>query len=326
MMKSSKSNEVQLFMPEVEPGIRHKWWLHSLLFFVTCATTFSTGACYSWPQDAFSNGIQFSAAIMGILMVHEMGHYAAARWHGVQASLPYFIPLPLGGIGTLGAVIQMKKSPETRSALLDIGAAGPLAGILVAIPVCYFGLELSTVQPLAELPDGAIMEGQSILYAWLKQLAHPGLGPEDDVWLHPIAWAGWIGLLITSLNLLPTGQLDGGHILFALLGKRNQTRLAALVRWLVLGMGLTGLLSQGLLFSKNGLSWLESMNQVELALELGGMIGWLPWFVLMTVFRRHPPISNEQESLSPLRLVLGWVSMVVLVLTLTPVIISQVRL
>ena len=120
---------------------------------------------------------------MGILLVHEMGHYLASRYHRVDASLPYFIPFPLPPVGTFGAIIRMKSPPRTRGPMLDIGYAGPLAGLVVTIIVCFVGLRLSPVVPLSGLPEGSFMEGNSLLYLALKKLAHPEMGPGDDVFL-----------------------------------------------------------------------------------------------------------------------------------------------
>ncbi len=305
----------------------HRWWLHGLLFFATCATTFYAGSFSGGEFLSVSDGLMYMAAIMGILLVHELGHFTAARLHRVDASLPYFLPVPLPPIGTFGAVIRMRQPPQTRAALLDIGAAGPLAGLLVALPICYVGLVLSEVQPLADLPAGAIMEGNSLLYLALKWLAHPELGPTQDVFLHPLAWAGWIGLLVTSLNLLPAGQLDGGHILYALVGQRRQRQVATWVRRAVLGLGLTGLVCQAALLYNPAIAWLSARGLDGLVLRGGGMFGWLVWAILLRfVGRGHPPVEDEETPLSPRRRLVGWLALAVLVSTFMPVFLSQVRI
>src|SRR5688572_16220033 len=216
-----------------------------LLFLATWGTVLWTGATLvlqrapgSWPE--LLTGWVYAVPLMGILTCHELGHYIAARWHGVAASLPYFLPLyKLSPFGTLGAVITMPHI-RSRNALLDIGAAGPLAGIAVAIPVLCAGLALSPVEPH---PSTAyIQEGQSLLYWLLKRLVAGDIPEGHDVMLHPTAEAGWVGLFVTMINLLPWGQLDGGHIAYALLGPR-QNQLARKVRLAVLGFFLYNLLT-----------------------------------------------------------------------------------
>src|SRR5260221_7426250 len=160
---------------------------------------------------------------MGILTCHEFGHYFVARRRGVEVSLPYFIPLPpYVSLGTLGAVIRMNKPIEDRRALFDVGAAGPIAGLVVAIPLLVIGLSLSKVGPPTS--EDNFIEGNSLLYALLKLAVKgrwlPGHGV--DVNLHPMAMAAWVGLLVTMINLMPIGQLDGGHVARAALGQRHE--------------------------------------------------------------------------------------------------------
>jgi membrane-associated protease RseP (regulator of RpoE activity) len=174
--------------------------------------------------SAISNlwlGAPFSAAIMLILGAHELGHYFAARYHKVPVTLPYFIPLPLSIIGTMGAFIRLKAPIKNRRALLDIGAAGPLAGMVFALPILIFGLATSDVVNLPE-SGGYLLEGNSLLYALAKTVVFGRFLPEGnvDVTLNQVAWAGWVGLLVTGLNLFPVGQLDGGHVAYVLFGER----------------------------------------------------------------------------------------------------------
>ena len=184
---------------------------------------------------------------------------------------------------------------------------------------------MSPVRPLASLPEGAWLEGNSLLYMLLKQLAHPGMGPADDVWLHPLAWAGWVGLLVTSLNLLPVGQLDGGHILYALLGSRRHRRLGRLVHLLIFVLGLLGLACH---------LWLVFDERLLQARQLGiqwwlvrgtGLLVWLVWTILLGVVgHRHPPTLLAGERLGRGRRLLGWLCLLVFVLVLTPVVGSPV--
>ncbi len=203
--------------------------LHAGLFLATFLTTTAAGAMLMHARAGvegweailpISDGLSYSLPLMLILLSHELGHYIVARLHGVDASLPYFIPLPPSfGLGTMGAVIGMRDVTSDRKKLIDIGAAGPLAGLLVAVPVILYGLHRSPVGPLV---PGGEQEGNSLLYALLKHAATGAWLPDGkrDVFLHPTAWAGWVGLLVTMINLIPIGQLDGGHIATAYFGNR----------------------------------------------------------------------------------------------------------
>jgi hypothetical protein len=213
-------------------------------------------------------GLPFAFAMLAILLAHEFGHYLMARHHGVNVTLPYFIPLPLiSPFGTMGAFIQMKEVPRNKRVLMDVGLAGPVAGMLVAIPVLLLGLWLSQLNVIApqDLPQGVVytMEGNSLLYLGAKYLVFGKLLPEPasygnlppliywvryfftgqpfpvgglDVTIHPIAWAGWGGLLVTALNLTPAGQLDGGHLVYVLIGSRAR-RLWPLVLAAMVALG-----------------------------------------------------------------------------------------
>ena len=201
----------------IAPGSR--LGLHVVLYLLTCLTTTGAGALYlQRPFFDLQAGLAFSVPLMAILTFHEFGHYIAARLHGVPASLPYFIPMPLTPFGTMGAVISQQGTTD-RTKLIDIGAAGPLAGLVVAIPVLIYGLQQS---PVSVIPAQGTQEGNSILYLGLKYLIKGAWLPAGgkDVMLHPTAFAGWAGLLVTMLNLLPIGQLDGGHVATAYFGNR----------------------------------------------------------------------------------------------------------
>lgn len=211
----------------------------------------------------------FTVSLLAILGAHEFGHYLVGRAHGVHVTLPYFIPLPfISPFGTGGAFINMKEIPRNRKVLLDIGVAGPLSGLVVAIPVLMIGLSLSK---LNVLPAGALaagqgvqLEGNSLLYLALKYLAFGRLLPEPqtfgglppllywlryfltgqpfpfggvDVMIHPVAWAGWGGLLVTAMNLIPAGQLDGGHVLYTLIGKTWARRILPVILVVLVGLG-----------------------------------------------------------------------------------------
>jgi hypothetical protein len=199
---------VHVLAGRVNPQPR-PWWPNLLLAVVTF---FSVSLL----------GLDYAIAIMLILGTHELGHYFAARRHQVAVTLPYFIPLPppLSILGTLGAAIQLRAPMRNRKVLLDVGAAGPLAGFLVSIPILLIGLATSEVGRIEQFP--ALLEGNSIFYALTKLVMFGRFLPDGpvDVQLNGLAWAGWVGLLVTGLNLLPVGQLDGGHILYSIIGER----------------------------------------------------------------------------------------------------------
>jgi len=199
-----------------------------LLFVLTVLSMLFAGAGaqalnWQWLLRHPLAGLPFAGGLLAILIAHELGHYFMARRLGVAASLPYFIPMPLSPFGTMGAVIRTRAPMRNRRQLLAIGSAGPVAGLVVAVPVLIWGLLHSEVQPIP-MQLGVLMEGNSLLYAALKFLVFGQLLPHDgyDVFLHPVAFAAWAGLMVTALNLIPAGQLDGGHIAYALFGKSTR--------------------------------------------------------------------------------------------------------
>lgn len=271
---------------------KRKIWLHIFLFLCTLVTTTLAGAMQngveplSSPWEIYS-GLPFAATLMTILLVHEMGHYLMSRYHGVQATLPYFIPAP-SFIGTFGAFIQMKSPPPDRRSLFDVAAAGPLAGLVLAIPAVIVGLRLSAISP--DEKAGGIALGSSLLFSFLSQITLGILPDEVNIVMHPIGFAGWIGLLVTAMNLLPVGQLDGGHVIYALFGKRYiWVSRAALVAILSLGF----------------LRWWD---------------GWLIWGLLLLFMRlRHPPPLDPYTSLDPKRKIMGWLMLAIFAITFIPI-------
>jgi membrane-associated protease RseP (regulator of RpoE activity) len=286
-----------------EPGAPEPLWrrvrLNVLLFVATVASVYWTG------------GPVFCAALMAILLAHEFGHYFAARYHRVPASLPYFIPLPgIGLFGTAGAVIAMRGTIRSRNALLDIGASGPLAGMVVALPLLVIGIAKS---PDIVSTGPHLQEGQSLLYLFLKWVVHGPFEPGHDILLHPLAEAGWAGLLVTMLNLVPFGQLDGGHIAYALLGER-QNRLAPWFRRALLPIFLYNVV----IFAGPML-----LGKVERDLlgALGNSLFWLLWYGVLGLLTRlsgpdHPPC--EPGALSRGRRIIGWFSLALFVLLFMP--------
>ncbi|MEZ4368655.1 MAG: site-2 protease family protein [Kofleriaceae bacterium] len=258
---------------------------------------------------AWFGGVAFAATLMTILLCHEMGHYVAARHHGVEVSPPVFIPLPPQiSLGTLGAVIRMPRPIASRDHLFDVGAAGPIAGLVVAIPLLVVGLATSTVGPVD--PNG-VLEGNSLLYGGLKLIVLGRWLPADgvDVQLSPMGFAAWVGLLITMINLIPIGQLDGGHVARAALGDRHE-RLSARLH---VGLVVFAVLVGGVLLALArvaGRGWGGA-----LAYAGAGCLPWLLWAAMILLMRRaaegsyHPevgdaPLSAGRQRAAALLLVL----------------------
>jgi membrane-associated protease RseP (regulator of RpoE activity) len=306
------------------PPSRRDWRVNAVLFVLTVLSVFATRGGVLGPEGprltnvaavlrALRSGWTFAVPLLAILVVHEFGHYIAARIHRVDASLPYFLPLPVLSIfGTMGAIIAMRGRIRSRNALLDIGASGPLAGLVVAIPVLVVGLSLSPVIPS---PAGHYhQEGQSLLYIALKRLVLGPIPEGYDVDLHPTAFAGWAGLLLTMLNLLPWGQLDGGHVAYALFGTK-QDRYARLFRALLLPLFLYNFASLVLPVARGS----STQGYAQAALD---SVFWLLWYVLLGVVGRfsggavHPP--TEPGELSPGRRVVAGVTLVLFVMLFMP--------
>ncbi len=280
-------------------------WVNLVLFLLTVFSVMFAGVMYTYdgplPEDPggmvltllrnLHTGIPFAASLLGILLAHEFGHYLAGRYHGAHVTLPYFLPLPISPFGTMGAFINMKKPPKNKRILLDIGIAGPLAGLVVALPVLLYGLSLSRVDTISVPPGSAFqLEGNSILYLlakyavfgeWLPAPAdYGGLSPilywlryfftsqplpigGMDVMIHPVAWAGWAGLLVTALNLVPAGQLDGGHLVYVLLGQRSKKLWPfIMVSLALLGLAWSGWWLWAVLLFFLGRFYAEPLDQI----------------------------------------------------------------
>lgn len=250
-------------------------------------------------------GLPFALTLLGILTAHELGHYFAARWHKVAVTLPYFIPMPVL-IGTMGAFIMLREPISNRRKLFDIGVAGPLAGLVVAIPLLFYGLSTSTVTHFTPEP-GLIIEGNSLLYLAAKYWAFGQLLPNAagmDVNMNAIAFAAWIGLLVTAINLLPVGQLDGGHAVYAMLGKR-----ARIVNMACLGiMALLGIA---------GTQWAQELFP---ALTQVGSIAWFVWLllILFLIGPYHPPPLDDVTPIGKERMAVGVLVFVLFLLIFVP--------
>ena len=293
------------------------WALPLTLIALTFASTFYVGAGMVLGQPPSSltelrTGWVFSVPLMAILLAHEFGHFFAGKYHRVDVSPPYFIPVPFFLLGTLGAVIQIRERIRSRNALLDIGAAGPLAGMAVALPVVIYGLATSPVQPL---PDGPyILEGRSLLYLGLLSALKGPIPEGYDVMLTPTALAGWAGLLVTMINLLPFGQLDGGHVAYALLGRR-QDQVSRYVLRLLPMLAIVVSAAYGIP------SYLDGRRGDALIFDASAGMHWLVWAVVLWLLTRatgpgHPP--TEDDRLSPRRRLVGWLTLSLFILLFMP--------
>ncbi|HVR63681.1 MAG TPA: site-2 protease family protein [Polyangia bacterium] len=301
---------------------QRSYLLHVGLFLATFLTTTAAGALYVHGQNIrpIADGLPYSVPLLMILVCHEFGHYFAARAHGVDASLPFFIPLPPGlGLGTMGAVIGMRNVTRDRRKLIDIGAAGPLAGLGMAIPIILYGLSLSKVAPAV---PHSIQEGNSLLYALLKFMAKGAWlpGHNQDVFMHPTAWAGWAGLLVTMINLMPIGQLDGGHIATAYFGNGYRVVARRLHRLLPLAALAVFVWVYLNVRREAGTRW----DWVEGAIiAFGGALPWVVWYVIVAAVGRlgggpdHPPV--DEQPLPRSRRFLFWVVVVAFIGIFMPV-------
>jgi membrane-associated protease RseP (regulator of RpoE activity) len=300
--------------PSVWQALRPKpqrLWLALLLFavtFLTClaagrqfAVAFANGQAASLDEfvvslkllykdpTALASGLPFAVSLMAILLVHELGHYFACKHHGIRASYPYFIPAPTL-IGTLGAFILMRSPISSRRALFDVGASGPLVGFVVAIPILIYGVAHSRVVPSIASPDADVVFGVPLALRMLARWFFPGVNPLT-ILLHPVGRAAWVGLFATALNLLPAGQLDGGHILRSLSPRLH--------KWI---------------------GWIVPLILIALGLAYRQMTVWTMWAGILIALRflRIPPIYDERR-LDSKRVALAAVALLVMILSFMPV-------
>jgi len=267
------------------------WRTNAWLFLATVGSVLIAGYNpHLAHRAALLEAMQFAGALLGILLSHEFGHFIAARIHKVDASLPYFIPLPfLSPFGTMGAVIRMRSVIPTRRALLDIGAAGPLAGLALALPLYAWGVSHSRVVPLGSLGDEGMELGGSLLLRALDRAFGPVVPEGMDILLSPVAFAAWTGMFVTMINLLPVGQLDGGHVAFALFGPR-QNRIAQWVHRSMLVFFFVSLASFVARDVRAGLGlW-------HLGHHVNNSIFWLIWFEILSVLGLVSSPASRREA------------------------------
>jgi membrane-associated protease RseP (regulator of RpoE activity) len=277
-----------------------KWFLPVSLFLATIFTTLWAGAyqAYNGPirgpvnllleqPEVLWSGIPFAATLLTILVTHEFGHYVLSRIHRAPASLPLFLPGPPYFVGTFGAIIRLRGPIMNRRALFDIGVAGPLAGFLAAVVALVIGLNLSTVVDRAA--TRGLQLGEPLLLQFIAWLVVGSIPPQADIVLHPIGFAAWFGLFVTSLNLIPIGQLDGGHVAYALWGRHQRTMAFVMVPILIV-------------------------------LGYVGWPGWWLWAFMAGLWGfGHPPVHDIHVPLGRERVIVGWIAFAVFVVTFAPV-------
>lgn len=288
------------------------------LFVITFFTTTIAGVFWlnkdGFDLENFHLGLAYSISILFVLASHEFGHYFAARHHKVESTLPFFIPAPPVYLpfGTLGAVIRTRSPIPTRKAMFDIGVAGPIAGFVATIIVLLLGLTnlppkeyIYTIHPEylqgMKAPGADLTFGNTLLYTFLaKSVATGYVPPMDEIYHYPLLCVGWFGLLVTAMNLIPVGQLDGGHIIYAMFGEKHRI-IARSAFVLLLAFGLAGVLQ-------------------ALRIEVPfGWSGWLVWAAILFIVIKldHPPIP-DLEPLSPNRTMVGWTALAIFVLSFSP--------
>ncbi len=296
--------------------------IHTSLFVATFFTTTLAGVLWvnknPFELLNFHYGLPYSLSILSILAAHEFGHYFAALYHRVNVTLPFFIPVPfldINPFGTMGAVIRMKSPLQSKQSLFDIGIAGPLAGLVVTLLIFTYGLitlpgpeYIQSIHPdfvpNNPNPESGFAFGNS-LFVWgvlsLVGQAH-FVPPMTEIYHYPFLAAGWFGLFVTALNMIPVGQLDGGHILYAMVGSKIQTKIAWVFFVLLALFGLSGLVP----FFGGDLQW--------------GTLGWLFWAVILffIIKLQHPPV-DDLRPLSTNRLILGWITFFVFIFIFPPI-------
>ena len=276
------------FYLEPPRRFQHRYWIHIALFLATLASTTYVGRT----SPNWTSGLWYALPILIILTAHEFGHYIACRIHKVDATLPYYIPAPfLGLTGTLGAVIKIREPFPNKRALFDIGVAGPIAGFVMLLPFLWWGVAHSSMVVI-DHSTGAVELGEPLLFKLFSHLAFGALPPNTELTIHPTGFAAWFGMLATALNLMPFGQLDGGHIAYAAFGRR-----ARYISMATLGIAL--------LLTVWSLSW------ISMAIMMAAMAFFLGF--------GHPNVIDEHEPLNPRRTLVAILALVIFVICFTPV-------
>jgi membrane-associated protease RseP (regulator of RpoE activity) len=308
--------------PLIRKEYKPKYWLHISLFLFTFFTTTVAGVAWlnfdPFSLENFRYGLPYSILLLTVLTFHEFGHYFAAKYHKLKVTLPFYIPLPLmpGMIhfGTLGAVIRIRSIIPNKKVLFDVGIAGPIAGFLVSFGVLVYGLYtlpgieyLYEIHPeyreMAEIPEGNLIFGQTLMLWLLKTLLvapDAFFPPMSEIYHYPYLTVGWFGMLVTAINLLPVGQLDGGHISYSMFGEKH-IHLARTVFVILLTMGIFGMLT---------------MLGITVPI---GWSGWLLWAAILffLIKIKHPPVP-DQTPLDAIRMSLGWSAYLMLILCFSP--------
>ncbi len=311
-IEESPSRYYLKILPGTSLQKRPRYWVHFVLFLFTVLTTTMTGALLrgkdpfvSWSN--FAIGLPYSFALLTILFSHEMGHYLTARYYKIEATLPYFIPffVPAFHPGTLGAFIKLRSPMPHKKALFDVGVAGPLAGFVMSIIFLIIGFYrlpdttgiyayIEKIHPLGDAHGIDLFLGKTLLYEWLGKLFGAERLPMDEMYHFPFIFAAWFGLLVTAINLMPIGQLDGGHITYALFGaKARYIAILAFFLLIVLNFYL-----------------ISNFNSYI----------WVLWTVLLLIFIRfrHPPTLDDSQNIDRKRRILGLLSYVIFIVCFSP--------
>jgi membrane-associated protease RseP (regulator of RpoE activity) len=307
-VRSSWERAADYLDPQLkEPGpSSREWAVSAVLLVVTILSTTLAGLFYVAGNIEFFQvfqavvrqpnlivyGLPFSIPLITILLAHELGHFIACRYYGMRCTPPYFIPLPILLTGTLGAFIKIKSPFRHKRALFDIGVAGPLAGFILTLPTLWIGIRYSKLVPKGSLGHGGLSFGEPLIFRFIGQLASDYLPSKHDMIAHPMAMAGWVGLLATSLNLLPIWQLDGGHIAYAVLGRERQRRLS--------------IFTLGLLILLSFWGWPTPSYLV---------FGLLLLIICIRTRFYHPPTLFDEDELGPGRLFIGLLALFILILS-----------
>ena len=327
MPDSYSSDHTSTFGKLINLQKKKRYWLHISLFVLTFITTMLAGVAWTtgtegpYSLDTLFTGLPYSLLILFVITCHEFGHYFAAKYHKVDATLPYYIPFPpIAGFlnfGTIGAVIKTVSPVKTKKAMFDIGIAGPIAGFIACLVILIYGFQnvpgesyILSIHPDYFSPGYGsgqlnLVFGDTILFSFFKYLFVDGtkfFPPMSEIYHYPYLCVGWFGLLITAMNMIPVGQLDGGHISYTMFGEKNHFKIAVIAFVFLFIFGVSGL--------------------VDAILELNLNIGWSGWLfwalILYFIIRlKHPPIEDD-EPLDSKRMMLGYFSFVILLLSFSP--------